>query len=376
MSLAAIRDDLSARGARFIAPPVLQPAGLYLELVGEDIRRRVFMIEAEDGEDLCLRPDMTVPACRMALADGLTPSVLAYEGLVFRRQNDSSGKETEFVQIGAEWCGLSDDAAEVDAQVLQAALTAVRRFGVEPVLRLGDVALFVATAAACGWPAPWLERLARGFQRPDGAARVIAEAGDDRADETPAVALGFAGLDPDAAQAKLSAALAQAGVAMVGARSSADIAARLTAKARAAHIDRPDQQARDLFAKALAIAVEPLAALDQLSELAERAPAPQAAQAALAQARRRLTLLGEALPCDSRFSIGFGRGLAYYDGAIFELECPALGDRASLGGGGRYDGLLAALSLDPRAAAARCAMTAAGFAVRPNRLALAAGITP
>ena len=229
MSLAAIRDDLSARGARFIAPPVLQPAGLYLELVGEDIRRRVFMIEAEDGEDLCLRPDMTVPACRMALADGLTPSVLAYEGLVFRRQNDSSGKETEFVQIGAEWCGLSDDAAEVDAQVLQAALTAVRRFGVEPVLRLGDVALFVATAAACGWPAPWLERLARGFQRPDGAARVIAEAGDDRADETPAVALGFAGLDPDAAQAKLSAALAQAGVAMVGARSSADIAARLTA---------------------------------------------------------------------------------------------------------------------------------------------------
>jgi ATP phosphoribosyltransferase regulatory subunit len=37
-------------------------------MAGEDLRKRAFMVEDPEGDDLCLRPDMTVPACREALA--------------------------------------------------------------------------------------------------------------------------------------------------------------------------------------------------------------------------------------------------------------------------------------------------------------------
>jgi ATP phosphoribosyltransferase regulatory subunit len=371
MSVQAIRDDLAALGARLIAPPVLQPADLYLELAGEDIRRRAFMVAVDDGPDLCLRPDMTVPACRMALADGLTPSILAYEGQVFRRQADGSAKESEFSQIGAEWCGLAHDPAAIDADVLSAALRAVRGFGVEPRVRMGDVALFLASAEALGWPAAWRGRLARGFQRPDGVSRVIAAAQADAAASAPPQARGFAGLSDQDAQSRVRDALSAQGIVNVGGRPLAAIAARLIAQDQEAHIDRPAPDACVRLAQALAIDAAPIAALDQLERLLATAPSPGAAAAALAQARRRVAAVAEVLPADSRFSIGFGRGLAYYDGAIFELEHPPLGALASLGGGGRYDGLLAALSKDPRAAAAQCAMTAAGFAVRPARLEMA-----
>jgi ATP phosphoribosyltransferase regulatory subunit len=371
MSAGAIRALLEGRGARFIDPPVLQPGALYLELVGEEIRRRVFMIQSEDGAELCLRPDMTAPVCRMALAEGLVPSVLAYEGLVFRRQGAASAKETEFAQIGAEWCGLPQDAAEIDAAVLSAALAACAAFGVQPRLRLGDASLFVATAAAFGWPAEWVERLARGFQRPGGIARVFAEAAGAAALPAPALALEVADMPAAAAQARVAAALAQAGVVPVGARPIAEIAARLQAQARDAAAARPPPEALAALKAALAIEAEPEAALDALSAVIARAPAPALAEAALTQARRRMALARADLPQDRAFSLGFGRGLAYYDGFLFELEAPSLGERASLGGGGRYNGLLAALAGDPHAAPAQCAMTAAGFAVRPARLMMA-----
>jgi histidyl-tRNA synthetase len=71
-------------------------------------------------------------------------------------------------------------------------------------------------------------------------------------------------------------------------------------------------------------------------------------------------------PQQVRFAPGLGRTVAYYDGFVFELEAPALGARASLGGGGRYDGLARALAAPGRANGTN--LRAAGFAVRPRRL--------
>src|SRR5215475_8336145 len=44
-----------------IAPPVLQPAEPFLDLGGEEIRRRMFLTSDPDGRELCLRPDLTIP---------------------------------------------------------------------------------------------------------------------------------------------------------------------------------------------------------------------------------------------------------------------------------------------------------------------------
>ena len=55
--------EFSARNAERIDTPVIQPAEPFLDIAGEDLRRRIFMTESETGASLCLRPEFTIPVC-------------------------------------------------------------------------------------------------------------------------------------------------------------------------------------------------------------------------------------------------------------------------------------------------------------------------
>ena len=68
-------------GYERIAPAVIQPAGLFLDVVGESLRARTYVFTDPDGAELCLRPDLTVPTCRLHLerhAGGDTPARYCY----------------------------------------------------------------------------------------------------------------------------------------------------------------------------------------------------------------------------------------------------------------------------------------------------------
>ena len=68
-------------GYRRVAPPILQLAEPFLDLSGEDIRKRMYLTSAPGGEELCLRPDLTIPVSRdylaSPLAGGLAPLIAA-----------------------------------------------------------------------------------------------------------------------------------------------------------------------------------------------------------------------------------------------------------------------------------------------------------
>lgn len=55
--------EFDARKAERIDTPVIQPAEPFLDIAGEDLRRRIFMTESETGASLCLRPEFTIPVC-------------------------------------------------------------------------------------------------------------------------------------------------------------------------------------------------------------------------------------------------------------------------------------------------------------------------
>ncbi|MGE3302854.1 MAG: ATP phosphoribosyltransferase regulatory subunit [Hyphomonadaceae bacterium] len=361
---AAIAAKLAARGAAALDPPVLQPAGLYLELVGEDLRRRAFMIE---DDELCLRPDMTAPACRAALALDLwrAPFAVRYQGQVFRKEGEAGA--AEFVQAGAEFFAPPGAPAS-EALALASALEACAAAGVKPALRLGDAAMFAALAASAGFADVWRARLVRAFAGARGPAALLDEAAGE-AQPPSALARGLAKLSPAEAEAAFAEMLTIAGIAPVGGRSVGEIAARLREQGLEGDAARPAPASIAMVRAALAIEDAPDAALKALLSVA-------GAQPALRDAVERFRAMwADALklapaPAEARFSIGFGRGISYYDGLIFELEAPALGARASLGGGGRYDGLLRALAAHEGRAIG--AWSAAGFAVRPKRLADAA----
>src|SRR4249919_3016822 len=99
-----------------IDPPILQPAEPFLDLSGEDIRRRMFLTSDPHGRELCLRPDLTIPVSRAYLQSPSAGKVAGYcyLGVVFRHRESAA---TEILQAGIESFGRQDKAA-ADAEML------------------------------------------------------------------------------------------------------------------------------------------------------------------------------------------------------------------------------------------------------------------
>src|SRR3982750_4673712 len=73
-------------GYRPVIPALLQPAEPFLDLSGEDIRKRMFLTTDPQGRELCLRPDLTIPVSRDYLTSGDAGTAVGfcYLGPVFR----------------------------------------------------------------------------------------------------------------------------------------------------------------------------------------------------------------------------------------------------------------------------------------------------
>jgi ATP phosphoribosyltransferase regulatory subunit len=245
-------------------------------------------------------------------------------------------------------------------------LEACRAVGVEPELRVGNVALFAALVNSAGLDPVWSARLIRAFARAGGPAGVMAEATAPTPPPSP-LAEALAAMPAGRAGAALGEMLEMAGVAPVGGRSVDEIAARLREQGARAGAARPTEAQFEPIKKALAIQDAPEAAMRAMAALAKSgSPFGQAVEifrACWEQAGK----LAKA-PANTMFAFGLGRGISYYDGLVFELEASKLGPRASLGGGGRYDGLLQALAAGDKNASRFETWGAAGFALRPKRL--------
>src|SRR6185295_13641655 len=163
----AILQCFAARGYVREEPSVLQPAEIFLDRSGEEIRRRTFTLMDPSGRELALRPDLTIPICRHAvLSAARYPARICHHGLVFRHQPGEPHRPTQFFQADAELLGLEDRAAG-DAEILSLAVEALRVSGLRDFsLRVGDLALFSALVDQLQLPPQWRSRLKRHFWRP------------------------------------------------------------------------------------------------------------------------------------------------------------------------------------------------------------------
>ncbi|MFA9443339.1 MAG: ATP phosphoribosyltransferase regulatory subunit, partial [Hyphomicrobium sp.] len=152
-----------AAGHEAVAPPAIQPAAVFLDVVGESLRGRTYVFTDLDGEELCLRPDLTVPTCRLYLERHSNAEARArycYNGTAFRFQPEGAdaAHPREFRQAGIESFGdLKREEAE--AQTFALVLTALQQAGLRTwQLRIGDLGLFDAVLAAAEMPERWRRR--------------------------------------------------------------------------------------------------------------------------------------------------------------------------------------------------------------------------
>src|SRR5476651_1059612 len=188
-----------------VAPALLQPAEPFLDLSGEDIRKRMYLTTAPGGGEFCLRPDLTIPVSRDYLASAVAgqPAGYCYLGPVFRHRSDAPA---EFLQAGIESFGRSDKAA-ADAEMLSLGLEATAHYGLaSPDIQIGDVALFAGLIAGLDLPPAWKRRLVKDFNRKSNLAQDLDRlvlGGNNARPEYQGVLAALAGSDPKAEERRV-----------------------------------------------------------------------------------------------------------------------------------------------------------------------------
>ncbi|MEL6374282.1 MAG: ATP phosphoribosyltransferase regulatory subunit [Pseudomonadota bacterium] len=353
-----------------VAPAIIQSADVFLDVLGESLRARTYVFTDPDGDELCLRPDLTVPTCRLHVERHPSGDVRArycYNGSAFRFQpgGGDASHPREFRQAGIESFAASD-REKAEADIVAHTIEALRAAGLEEFnLRIGDLGLFNALLAAIGMPERWRQRLRNNFWRPQAFKEELY-----RLTTAPGgAALGLPkelidAIVPDdqrKTEQVVDAYLARNNIELIGARTLGEMAANLASLAKDARATPLPPQEAELIESYAGVTAPSRAAGARLKDLMRERGID--ISDALETFQRRLELLAKAGVEVSRcqFCANFGRSLEYYTGFVFEIESPVLGDGIAVAGGGRYDGLL-------KAVGAPYDLPAVGAAIHTERL--------
>jgi len=287
----------------------------------------VFALQDDDEQWMALRYDLTAPLARFAAQNWETlakPFRRYAVGAVWRNEKPGPGRFREFVQCDADTVGSA--RPEADAEIIAMAVEGLQAAGLAPgqsVIKINNRKLLNGLLAAAG-VANEGQKLAvlRAIDKldrlgPDGVRYLL---GEGRKDESGAFTPG----------AKLSSAAIEAVLAFT----------RAGGGTRSEVIHR--------LAGIVGGSEEGAAALAELAAIGEALKSLGVDQAA------------------AIFDPSVVRGLEYYTGAVFEAELleETGGERfGSIGGGGRYDDLVARFTGQP--------VPATGFSFGVSRLAAA-----
>ena len=327
------------RGTDLVDVPVIQPADPFLDMAGEDLRRRIFLTENEIGESLCLRPEFTIPVCldHIRSRSG-TPRRYAYLGEVFRQRREESN---EFFQAGIEDLGDAE-TGQADARSLADACALLNLVlpGAGLTVTLGDQAMFEAVLASLGLPRGWQKRLARAFGAPDLLHSALADLAQppDRASLSGPLDALIRDRDPDGLAAYVAGRMKAVGMSASLGRTPQEIARRLIEKAEL-RTTILSQQALEALRAFLAIRVPLEHATERLRSFAGAAGLDLDAALADFAERARAIAAYPAHAAAFSYDAAFGRPLDYYTGLVFEITSGS----HRLVGGGRYDRLLTLL---------------------------------
>eukprot|EP01037_Dinobryon_pediforme_P009005 gene9005-9085_t len=318
-------------------PAILQPASIFLDQSGEDIRGRLYFTADAGEQELCLRPEYTIPVCRAYLASKSagTQAAFAYCGPVFRLRTE--GKR-EFIQSGLESFGRSDLEA-ADAEIFALTLQAVA--DVPLTVRIGDMAVLAQVLHALDLPPFWLRRIKRGLAAGQTVETIFAVPARVQSHDHSGVLAALEGVDRKGARALVEDLLSIAGISAVGGRSVGEIADRFLQQSALKSQSQLSDAKRDILQAFLAISGHPDQVCADMRAFASAHKLELGAELDAFEMRNGFMAahgidLGALV-----FSASFVRNLDYYTGFIFEARREPSA-RPCLGGG-RYDRLLGTL---------------------------------
>lgn len=335
-----------------IETAILQSADPFLETAGEDLRRRMFTTVGGAGEELCLRPDFTIPVCLHHLQSRTDlPRRYGYLGPVFRQREEGLH---EFLQAGVEHLGRTETPYLADADLMAIAVDAALMPDAQAVLtlKLGDPSLFHQLLVSLEVPTGLRNRLIRAFGRGLDETSLKKILSPSEAEDMPLPAdLRKLLHDPEALEQAVADMMLAQGLSLHAGRNAHDITERYLEIYGPQDIGLTESDK----ARLMKILVDYLRLNGPALEMPARLTDFERRHditfgANLEQFADRLSEFSAkadtSIPTDFTFASDFARPLDYYTGFVFELFVN--GASRPVAAGGRYDRLMEILgSEDP-----------------------------
>lgn len=140
-----INEEIEQVMRKFGYKPILTPNFEYYDMYSMDqslSRDKMFKLVDRTGKVLVLRPDATIPICRMAANTFKDPNEIlkfSYVTTIFREDNSKTNYKKDFIQGGVEYFG--NNSPDCDAEIIAVAISMLLNLGMDKIhIDIGQVA--------------------------------------------------------------------------------------------------------------------------------------------------------------------------------------------------------------------------------------------
>ena len=157
--------SVKTMGFKYIELPSVIEANHIVKRSGENFRKFIFSFSDQNGNELCLRPDLTIVSCLRYLENKFKgKEKIFYSGQAYRKsqnKNDSIIRN----QIGFEIIGSQNEKND-DKEIINTSLKSLKNLKYSAgTLTLGNVEIFNTLISKLDIPKRWKLRLSRHFWR-------------------------------------------------------------------------------------------------------------------------------------------------------------------------------------------------------------------
>ena len=317
-----ILKTIKSRGYKYIELDAIIAADQIIQRSGENFRQYMFSFQDPNGNEMCLRPDLTIVSCLRYLNNKTkTREKIFYSGQAFRKIKDQDGKIIRN-QVGYEIIG-SKNIKQDDYEIIQTSLKTIQKIKKTKIkIEIGNIKLFNLLLDKLKLPKRWKLRLSRHFWREKYFETLIKRL-ETNSDIDP--------LSVEIDKKKHNKMKSENQSQIIGGRKISEILNRFNNKIKDPRKFAEGKKTALIIREYLKISCPMNAARKKLNNF-------------FSKHKIKIDLKDEFFPLKDKlgknkiiFSTNFGRELEYYTGMVFNIK-----DQSStnLIQGGRYDNLL------------------------------------
>jgi len=321
-----ILKSVRSKGFNYIELDSVIETNHIVERSGESFRRFIFSFNDQNGNELCLRPDLTIASCLKYLNDKAKGTrKVFYSGQAFRKTLNRTDPIIRN-QIGFEIIG-SKKEKEDDKKIIETAIKSLSKINyTSGSLTIGNVEIFKLLLNKLNIPKRWRLRLQRHFWRENYFNELLKRL-ETNSDVDPTIV--------EIDKKRYQQMFKQDQYKMIAGRSVNEILERFNNKIKDPRRAKKGKNVAKIIKEFLKIKCSIDQAANKLNYFFKKNKVNlRVENNYFPITKNKISKL------NIRYSASFGRQLEYYTGLVFKIEIKKKSKNINIINGGRYDNLI------------------------------------